>query len=292
MEILNGLSFDVEDWFQVENMKGVISPGSWEGCDLRVKESTRRVLELLEEKGIRATFFVLGWIAEKCPGLVEEIHAGGHEIASHGYGHELVYKQTAETFGRDVGRSVDILREITGKDVMGYRAPSFSITPQSVWAVDVLRDLGFIYDSSIFPTSLHHRYGYSGASRFPFRHANGLIEMPLSTVRLPGMNLPLAGGGYFRLYPYALFRYLCRSLNRQGRAVMFYLHPWELDPGQPKMDIGRSYRFRHYVNLGATEKRLKKLLVDFRFAPLGELVKSMFLAGKKTSRPERVMCHD
>jgi polysaccharide deacetylase family protein (PEP-CTERM system associated) len=276
MEVVNGLSFDVEDWFHVENMKGTISPEDWDSCDLRVVESTRRILRLLDEKRIRATFFVLGWVAERCPSLVEEIHGEGHEIASHGYGHDLVYRHTVESFEGDVRRSIDILRGITGEEVMGYRAPSFSITPRSEWAVDVLGDLGFRYDSSIFPTSFHNRYGFNGVSRFPFRFANGLIEMPLSTYRLPWANLPLAGGGYFRLYPYPFFRHLCRCLNRQGKAIVFYLPPWELDPGQPKMDIGLNHRFRHYVNLNGTEERVRRFLGEFEFSPLGELVQTMF----------------
>lgn len=274
MDVVNGLSFDVEDWFHVENMKDVISRKDWDVCDLRVVESTRKILSLLEKYGVKATFFILGWVAERCPSLVREIDAAGHEIASHGYNHELVYRNTPGSFKEDVQKSLDVLGSITNEEVIGYRAPSFSITPRSQWAVDVLKDLGFLYDSSVFPTSFHTRYGFNGASRFPFRHANGLIEIPLSTVRLSGANVPIAGGGYFRLYPYSFFRYLCRRLNRQGRSLVFYLHPWELDPEQPRMEICRSYHFRHYVNLGATEKRLRKLLLDFKFLPLGKLAQS------------------
>jgi polysaccharide deacetylase family protein (PEP-CTERM system associated) len=272
MTVTNGLSFDIEDWFQVENLKGVIAPEQWDACDLRVVRNTRRILQLLDSQGTKATFFVLGWIAERCPSLVIEIADKGHEIASHGYGHELVYKQTPEAFRNDISHSKAVLESITGRQVSGYRAPSFSITPETPWALDILKDLGFVYDSSVFPTSFHDRYGFSGASRFPFRFENGLIEMPLSTIKVGTTNIPVAGGGYFRLYPYSVFRHCCKRLNRDGKSVVFYLHPWELDPEQPRVDIRYQYRFRHYVNLGKTEKRLAYLLKDFRFGTIGDVV--------------------
>lgn len=274
--ILNGLSFDIEDWFQVENLKGAISADSWDRCDLRVVENTRRILAILHKNNTKATFFILGWIAERCAGLVEEIAAAGHEIASHGYGHELICKQDETDFARDLGRSKKIIEAISGRPVTGYRAPSFSITPETSWALDILRDLGFSYDSSLFPTSFHDRYGFAGASRFPFRHANGLVELPLSTVRCRHFNFPAAGGGYFRLFPYIFFRQLGRSVNREGTPLIFYLHPWELDPGQPRMQIRRDYRFRHYVNLDRTAGRLERLLKDFPFEPLGDLAARCF----------------
>src|SRR5208282_4554936 len=155
-------------------------------------------------------------------------------------------------FSEDIRRSRDILESLTGRRVYGYRAPSFSLTPETSWALDILQSLGFTYDSSVFPTSFHDRYGFNGSSRFPFRFPNGLVEMPLSTIRFCGMNVPVAGGGYFRLFPYPFFRNCCRSLNREGRSLIFYLHPWELDPGQPRVNIRYQYRFRHYVNLGKT----------------------------------------
>ena len=275
---LNGLSFDIEDWFQVENLKGAIAPDQWDNCDLRVVRNTRRILQLLDYQGTKATFFVLGWIAERCPSLVSEISAGGHEIASHGYGHELVYKQTPKAFQNDISRSKAILESITGRQVFGYRAPSFSITPETPWALDILKDLGFLYDSSVFPTSFHDRYGFDGSSRFPFRFGNGLIEMPLSTVKVGKANVPVAGGGYFRLYPYSVFRHCCKRLNRDGKSVVFYLHPWELDPDQPRVNIPFTYRFRHYVNLKRTEERLRRLLADFTFVPLHEMVSRYFSA--------------
>jgi len=276
MQIINGLSFDIEDWFQVENLKGAISADSWDRCDLRVVENTRRILRILERSDTKATFFILGWIAERCAGLVEEIAAAGHEIASHGYSHELIYKLDASAFARDLGRSKSVIEAITGRPVRGYRAPSFSLTPETGWALDVLRELDFSYDSSVFPTSFHDRYGFKGSSRFPFRHRNGLVELPLSTVRIRRFNLPAAGGGYFRLFSYILFRHLGLSINREGKPMIFYLHPWELDPGQPRLPIRRDYRFRHYVNLDRTEPRLERLLKEFPFEPLGELAERFF----------------
>jgi polysaccharide deacetylase family protein (PEP-CTERM system associated) len=274
--VLNGISFDVEDWFQVENLKEVISCNDWECCELRVVQNTRKILRLLERHQTLATFFILGWIAEKCPSLVKEIAAEGHEIASHGYGHELIYKLTPESFHADIRISKEILESIIAKPILGYRAPSFSITPESEWAIDVLENLGFAYDSSIFPTSFHNRYGFNGMSCVPFRFANGVVEIPLSTYRFGGVSFPLAGGGYFRLFPYAYFRHLFQRLNKQGKSIVFYLHPWELDPGQPKMKVRLNYRLRHYVNLEKTEKRLERLLREFRFVPLIDLVNQYF----------------
>jgi len=276
MTILNGLSFDIEDWFQVENLKGAIAAGNWDSCDLRVVSNTRKILELLRQHDTRATFFILGWVAERCPDLVREIVKGGHEIASHGYGHELVYTQSPDEFRRDIRRSIEIIEGLAGTPVRGYRAPSFSITPDIPWSLDILLEEGFTYDSSVFPTSFHDRYGFNGSSRFPFRFGNGLFELPLSTVRVGNRNIPAAGGGYFRLYPYRLFRYLCERLNTEGKPLIFYLHPWELDPEQPRIPIRSDYRFRHYVNLSKTEKRLNRLMGDFSFGAMNQLVESSF----------------
>jgi polysaccharide deacetylase family protein (PEP-CTERM system associated) len=271
MTTLNALSFDIEDWFQVENLKGAIAAGSWDSCDLRVVNSTRKILGLLQRHQTRATFFILGWVAQRCPNLVREIAAAGHEIASHGYGHDLVYAQTPDEFRSDIRRSKELLERLGGTEVRGYRAPSFSITPATPWAIDILVDEGFSYDSSIFPTSFHDRYGFDGTSRFPFRFGNGLVEVPLSTVRFGGKNIPAAGGGYFRLFPYLFFRHLAKRINSEGRALVFYLHPWELDPEQPRIPIRHDYRFRHYVNLRETERRLDRLLGDFSFGAMSEI---------------------
>jgi polysaccharide deacetylase family protein (PEP-CTERM system associated) len=286
MDVLNGLSFDIEDWFQVENLKEVISCRDWDCCDLRVIQNTRKILRLLDQYQTRATFFILGWIAERCPSLVKEIDADGHEIASHGYGHELVYELTPEEFYSDIERSKKVLESITGRPVLGYRAPSFSITPKSEWALGVLKDLGFAYDSSIFPTSFHKRYGFNGVSSLPFRFGNGLLEIPLSTYRFGGANFPLAGGGYFRLFPYGYFRHFFQRLNKQGKPIVFYLHPWELDPGQPRLKVRLNYRLRHYVNLEKTEKRLERLLREFRFVPLSDILAHYFPLADDTETTE------
>jgi polysaccharide deacetylase family protein (PEP-CTERM system associated) len=271
VSVLNGISFDIEDWFHVENLKEAISCDQWDCCDLRVVESTHKILRVLDRHRTHATFFILGWVAERCSSLVRDIAAAGHEIGSHGYGHELVYTLSPQDFRKDVFRSKNILESLIGKPVLGYRAPSFSITRESTWAIDTLKELGFTYDSSIFPTSFHNRYGFNGTSDSPFCFPNGLVELPLSTYNFCGLNFPVAGGGYFRLFPYALFSRLCRRLNMQGKSLVFYLHPWELDAGQPRVNVRFNYRLRHYVNLHKTEARLDSLLDEFGFAPLGPL---------------------
>ena len=277
MTVLNALSFDVEDWFQVENLKKVISPDEWNHCEIRVIQNTRKVLRILERCQTRATFFVLGWVAARCEGLVKEISGAGHEIASHGYAHDLVYNMNPEDFREDISKSKTILESITGSPVLGYRAPSFSITSRSLWAPDILRSVGFHYDSSVFPSSFHNRYGSGFNSSHPFRHANGLPEIPLSTFKILGANFPLAGGAYFRLLPYFCFRYLCRQLNnRHRKALVFYLHPWELDPHQPRVDVNPTYHIRHYYNLEVTQRRLEKLLKEFHFVPLVDFAKHYF----------------
>lgn len=264
----NALSFDIEDWFQVENLKASIARETWDGLELRVEANTRKILALLREHDAKATFFVLGWVAERCPALVQEIAREGHEVASHGYGHHLVYDLTPKAFREDVLRSKQILEDLTQRPVQGYRAPSFSITPQTLWALDILKDAGFDYDSSVFPTSFHDRYGFANAGRLPFVWPNGLKEIPLAVLPLGKLAFPIAGGGYFRLFPYPLFRRALAHLNGKRQAFTFYLHPWELDPKQPRVQVPWAYRFRHYVNLERTEPRLRNLLRDFRFTTI------------------------
>lgn len=264
----NALSFDIEDWFQVENLKSAIAREQWDKAELRVEASTRRILAILRESGAHATFFILGWVAERCPALVADIDRAGHEVASHGYGHRLVYDMTPEAFREDLLKSKRILEGIVKKPVIGYRAPSFSITPRNLWALDVLKETGFEYDSSIFPVSLHDRYGFAGCATQPFVWPNGLVEVPLAVYRLGRLSLPAAGGGYFRLFPYGYFRRIFEHLNRRNEAVTFYMHPWELDPGQPRVKVPWFYGFRHYVNLDKTEGRLRGLLKDFRFTSI------------------------
>ena len=267
--MINGISFDVEDWFQVENLKAAIPRESWEMQPIRVVKSTQKILEILHSSETRATFFFLGWIAERCPELVREVAAAGHEIACHGYDHELIYDISPDHFRNDIRRSKALLEDISGREVIGYRAPSFSITERSVWAVEELKEAGFVYDSSIFPTSLHDRYGFSGVATTPFQWPCGLSEIPLAVLEIGKVRLPAAGGGYFRLFPYAYFKYALRALNSAGRAFTFYMHPWEFDPEQPRVKVKASYYFRHYCNLSRTEARLRRLVGDFEFASLG-----------------------
>jgi polysaccharide deacetylase family protein (PEP-CTERM system associated) len=280
--VVNAMTIDVEDYFHVSVFDGLVPRDRWDQLESRVCANTERLLDLFSERGVTATFFVLGWVAERFPGLVSRIAGLGHEVASHGYGHRLIYEQTRDAFRDDVRRAKDILESLTGKHVDGYRAPSYSITPQSLWALDVLLGEGHRYDASIFPIR-HDRYGIPGSPRHPhvLRRENGtLVEAPGSTVRIGGMNLPVAGGGYFRILPYAWTRWGIRRLNAiENRPAIFYLHPWEIDPSQPRMDADYVGRFRHYRNLDKTEDRLTRLLRDFRFGPLQQVLRSANLEG-------------
>jgi polysaccharide deacetylase family protein (PEP-CTERM system associated) len=267
-EIVNAMSVDVEDYFQVSAFERIVSRHAWESCESRVVGNTHRVLDLFDEAGIRATFFVLGWIAERFPALVRDIASRGHEVASHGYHHQLVYTQTPQQFREDVRAAKHVLEQITGDPVLGYRAPSFSIVESSLWALDVLLEEQYVYDASIFP--IHHdRYGIPNAERHPhvLRRGSGtIVEIPASTVRVGRVNLPIGGGGYFRLLPYGWTEWGMRRVNRSERQpVVFYIHPWELDPDQPRFAIGRATRFRHYTGLRSTAARLRRLVADFRF---------------------------
>jgi polysaccharide deacetylase family protein (PEP-CTERM system associated) len=261
---------DVEDYFHVAALSEAIAREDWDAMDSRVDANTRRLLDVFDQTETRATFFTLGWVAEHHAGLVREIQRRGHEVACHGYSHKLVYQQTAKEFREETLRAKCLLEDITGASVDGYRAASYSITPQSLWALDILSEAGFLYDSSIFPVR-HDLYGMPGAQRFPHRlRTEGgaeIIEFPPSTARLLGQIIPAAGGGYFRLYPYALSRWLMRRLNHsEGQPAVFYLHPWEVDPGQPQVNVSWRSRFRHYNNLENCEARLDRLLSDFRFS--------------------------
>jgi polysaccharide deacetylase family protein (PEP-CTERM system associated) len=268
---LNAMTVDVEDYFHVSVFEGSVSRNRWESLESRVVGNTERLLDLFDEHAVRGTFFVLGWVAERYPLLVSSIAARGHEIASHGFAHRLVYDQTPDVFRDDVRRSKAILEEQSGRRINGYRAPSFSVTAQSLWALDVLLEEGFRYDASIFPIR-HDRYGIPDAPRWPHimaRAKGSLFEVPGSTVRLGGTNLPVAGGGYFRILPYAWTRWGMRHLNHvEGQPAVFYLHPWEIDPEQPRLPASVLGRFRHYRNLHLTEARLRCLMRDFTFGPL------------------------
>jgi len=267
--VVNYLTIDVEDYFQVSAFEDIIRPTDWDGMEHRVVRNTEKVLAILAEFDTKATFFIVGWVAEKFPHLVRAVHAQGHTIGCHSYWHRKVYDLSPEEFREDTIRGKSILEDIIGEHVLGYRAPSYSITQKSLWALDILKDLGFTYDSSIFP--IHHdTYGIPGSPRFAYRHPNGLLEYPISTVRMLGGNLPISGGGYFRLFPYGFSRFFLRSLNRtEQQPFVFYLHPWEVDPDQPRMRQARWLsRFRHYNNLDTTAARLRQLLSDFSFVPL------------------------
>ncbi len=270
---LAAMTIDVEDWFHVENLKPVVSRESWSHRELRVERNTERMLELLDEHGVRATFFVLGWVAERCPSLVQRLAAAGHEVASHGYGHELVYDLSEREFRDDVRRCKQLLEDLTGTPVRGYRAPSFSITD---WSIPVLQDLGFVYDSSAFPTIAHDRYGrLAGVSAdHPVVELRpGFHEVCVSCLDLRGVSLPWGGGGYFRAMPYALFRRGVAEILRSGRPYVFYIHPWELDPGQPRVSgLTRLARLRHYLGLRRSEERFGSLLEGFRWGTVAEVL--------------------
>jgi len=264
----NLLTFDIEDWFHTSALRHFIDEKSWDHLESRVITNVHLILELLAEHQTRATFFVLGWMAERYPQLVQEIDRAGHEIASHGHRHRLIYELDRDTFRKYVKSSKKLLEDLTGKAILGYRATSFSIVKDTLWALDVLRESGFIYDASMFPVR-HDIYGIDGFPRFPFVLDNGLIEIPASTLRLGGKNLPMAGGGYLRLYPYWLTKKGIQRLNRNGCPGVIYLHPWELDPDCPRVAHADGLtRFRQYVNLHKTKARLKRLLTDFHFMPV------------------------
>jgi len=277
----NAMTVDVEDYFHVSAFDGVVPRHRWEQLESRVSANTERLLAIFEEFGVRATFFVLGWVAERFPELVRRIAALGHEVASHGYAHRLVYDQTPQTFRDDVRRAKSLLERAADSPVLGYRAPSYSVTTRSLWALDVLMEEGYRYDASIFPI-WHDRYGIPTAPRHPYairRNGRVLIEVPASTIRWGPMTLPIAGGGYFRILPYAWTRWGITRVNRlEGKPAVFYLHPWEIDPQQPRFRPGLLGRFRHYRNLRETEGRLRQLLGDFAFEPLVKLLPSLSIA--------------
>jgi len=280
--IVNAMSVDVEDYYHVSALAPVVPRAEWPRMESRVCANTARLLSLFSEQAVRATFFVLGRVAERHPDLVRQIAAGGHEIASHGFDHRLVYDQTPDAFRDDIRRAKRMLEDLAGVPVVGYRAPSYSITSRSLWALDVLVEEGYEYDSSIFP--IHHdRYGIPGSPRHAHvlsREAGALVELPPSTVRIGSTNLPVAGGGYFRILPYWWTRWgIARVNQRERRPAIFYLHPWEIDPAQPRFRPGLASRFRHYYHLNKTEPRLKRLLRDFRFAPVRTILGASGLEG-------------
>jgi polysaccharide deacetylase family protein (PEP-CTERM system associated) len=276
--VVNAMTVDVEEHFHVSAFEGRVSRDHWPLFESRVERNTERLLDILDSRGVSATFFILGVIADRHPSLVRRIADRGHEIASHGHEHRLIYDQTVNAFREDIRRAKATIESIVGVRVEGYRAPSYSVTARSLWALDVLIEEGHTYDASVFPIR-HDRYGIPDAPRHPHvveRTRGAIVEAPASTIRIGPVNLPVAGGGYFRILPYPWTRHGLRRLNQvEGRPATFYLHPWEIDPDQPRIQASGLSRFRHYRNLHRTEGRLRRLLDDFRFGPLRDVLVSL-----------------
>lgn len=267
---MNALTIDVEEYFHVSAFDSVVRAEEWDRFESRVEASTDRLLELLGQAGAGATFFVLGWVAERHPRLIRRIREHGHEVASHGYGHQMVTGLTPTAFREDVRRAKAVLEDLLGEAVLGYRAPSFTIMEDTVWALRILVEEGYGYDSSIFPV-WHDRYGLPGATPTVHRLTTGagtLWEVPPSTLPIGKTRMAVAGGGYFRLWPYGLLRRWLRRIESHGHSLVLYLHPWEIDPTQPRLRGPLVSRYRHYLNLDRTEGRLMQLLDDFRFASI------------------------
>ncbi len=275
--MLNAFTIDVEDYFQVSAFEGVVKRDNWSRMPSRVEASTNRLLELLEHRGVRGTFFVLGWTAERFPGLVQRIAAAGHELACHSFWHRLIYQQSRDDFRNDVRRAKQTIEDAAGRSVIAYRAPSFSVTRRSLWALEILVEEGFEIDSSIFPT-VHDRYGIPNTELRPHTiqtPAGSIWEFPLAVQRVGRFTVPISGGGYFRLFPFHFSRLCLQRTNCDGRPFAFYIHPWEVDPKQPRIDgVSRLSRFRHYVNLTTTHRKLERLLATFQFGTISEVIAS------------------
>ena len=271
----NAMSIDLEDWFCVHNLSGAIKLNDWDKCELRVRESTERILALFELHETRATFFVLGWVAERLPDLIRKIETRGHEIAVHGYNHLLLTEISPEEFERDLAKALQVI-EGCGLESrpIGFRAPSFTIVEKTKpWALPILEKYNFKYDSSVFPIGFHPDYGIQNSPLTPYKITDDLYEFPMSCLELFGRRFPFGGGGYFRMFPYVYTKYCLQNVNRRGRPMVFYLHPWEMDPGQPRVkDLSLTQKIRHYRNLDQTEKRLTKLLNDFEFTTMREVL--------------------
>lgn len=278
----NAMTIDVEDYFHVSAFAAQIRPSEWGSYECRVEANTEKLLDVFDAGGIKATFFVLGWVAERYPTLIKGIASRGHEVACHGYSHRLVYDQSPAEFRAETELAKRVLEDLVQAPMQGYRAASYSITAKSMWALDTLVELGFSYDSSIFPVR-HDRYGMPGSSREPYHLRTpagySILEFPLTTVELGRYRLPVSGGGYFRLFPYFLTKMALASVNqRERRPFIFYLHPWEIDPAQPRIDAGWFSRFRHYNNLERCEPRLRRLMADFDFGTVSEILQNLGLS--------------
>ena len=273
--MINALTVDVEDYFHVHAFSRVIDPKDWDRYPSRVEENTCRLLEIFARRGVKATFFVLGWVARKFPSLVFQISKDGHQVGCHGYAHQVIYSAGPADFRKDLRLGKQAVEDALGAPVKSYRAPSYSITADTLWALDILAEEGFDYDSSIFPV-IHDNYGISKAPRFPYlrslKDGRSIKEFPPSTVRFLGVNCPVAGGGYFRLFPYVVTAWALRQINYvEKQPAMVYLHPWELDPDQPRIEAPWKSRFRHYQNLESTEAKCRRLLEEFSWGPMEQV---------------------
>ena len=268
----NAMTIDVEDYFHVSAFAPYIRRTEWNSRECRVERNVNLILDMLDQHNVKATFFTLGWIAERYPQLVRSIVSQGHELASHGYGHERVSGQNSDTFFTDINLAKILLEDVSGQEVCGYRAPSFSIDADNVWAYDSLKNAGYRYSSSVYPI-VHDHYGIPDSPRFSYEVLPGLIEIPITTVRILGLNFPSSGGGYFRLLPYALSRWMIHRVNtKDQQAGIFYFHPWEIDSEQPRVEgINRKTRFRHYVNISKMQARLHQLLTDFSWGRMDQV---------------------
>ncbi len=268
----NVFSIDLEEWFCSHNLQERIQYQDWEYLESRVEQNTYFLLDLLDEFEVKATFFVLGWIATHYPKLVKDVAKRGHEVASHGYAHQLVFDLKPTIFDEDIGHSIAILEDLTGLPVNTYRAPAFSITKKNLWALDVLEKNGIQIDSSVYPLTYHPDYGMSDSPLLPYQITDNLLEIPLSCVTYGQYKIPCSGGGYFRILPYWLYRKMIKRLHQQGRSLIFYFHPWEIDTETPSIKLSRKAAFRHYTNLGTTKDKLRLLLSEFKFSTLSDFI--------------------
>ena len=284
--ITNALTVDVEDYFQVSAFEPHINRSDWDRLECRVERNIARILELFAQHDAKATFFTLGWVAQRYPALVREIVQQGHELASHGFAHQRASSLSEQDFLADISRAKTLLEDVSGVAVQGYRAPSFSITEGNLWAFDSLVRAGYRYSSSVYPIR-HDHYGMPDAPRFPHRRSSSLLEIPITTLRLRKRNFPASGGGYFRLLPYRCSKWMFTQINRvEQQPVVFYFHPWEIDPQQPRIEAAaRKAKFRHYLNLDRMESRLSRLLQDFHWGRMDDI----FLAGSPLSAAEPVL---
>jgi len=271
--MINAMSIDLEDWFCVANMRQAIDKSEWDRCELRVVDNTRRLLEALARHQVGATFFVLGWVADRVPDLIREVADAGHEIATHGYSHTLLTEMTQESFEVDLQKAIRVTKACVDRDILGFRAPSFTVTTKTLWAFNVLARNGIRYDSSVFPIGFHPDYGIPDAPLTIHQSDTApVVERPLSCAEVLGRRIPCSGGGYFRIFPYFISKRLLLRCNRQGRPAIFYLHPWEIDPDQPRVRLPLLKRIRHYYKLKDTLRRFDRLLGDFQFATVRQII--------------------